>query len=106
MSERSEIPSSQMAVINGIDSKVDIVDGNIDTILSNYVTKTDLQSALANIGGGEEVTVKFTNGATDPYVVISSGTKTVGTFYENDTFTIPYGVKWTATPHDGNVTYK
>ena len=39
-------------------------------------------------------------------MVISSGTKTVGTFYENDTFTIPYGVKWTATPYDNGVAYK
>ena len=44
MAQRSEIPSSQMAVINDIDA-------NVDTILANYVTTTALQNALANIGG-------------------------------------------------------
>lgn len=87
-----------------------ITKGNLDTYTQG------LKGVLSSMGeaiqngssssAGEEVTVKFTKGGTDPYVVISSGTKTVGTFYENDTFTIPYGVKWTATPHDGNVAYQ
>lgn len=87
-----------------------ITKGNLDTYTQGLKgVLSSMGEAIQNSGSsseGEEVTVKFTNGATDPYVVISSGTKTVGTFYENDTFTIPYGVKWTVTPHDGNVAYK
>lgn len=87
-----------------------ITKDNLDTYTQGLKgVLSSMGEAINNAGSsdaGEEITVKFTNGATDPYVVISSGTKTVGTFYENDTFTIPYGVKWTVTPHDGNVAYQ
>lgn len=87
-----------------------ITKDNLDTYTQGLKgVLSSMGEAINNAGSsdaGEEITVKFTNGATDPYVVISSGTKTIGTFHENDTFTIPYGVKWTATPHDGNVAYR
>ena len=77
---------------NTIRSKVDIVDGNIDTILSNYVTKTDLQNALANIGGGEVITIHTTNESGNAHVECKSG----------DTVTIPFGVEYSLTTYDSN----
>lgn len=96
MAQRSEIPSSQMAVINDIDT-------NVDTILSNYVTKTDLQSALANIGGGEVITIHTTNASGNAHVECKSGDTVIDTnLADGDTVTIPFGVEYSIAAYDSN----
>jgi hypothetical protein len=95
MAQRSDIPASQMAVINDIDT-------NVETILSNYVTKTDLQNALANVGGGEVITINMINYNEGCHVEVTSGTTVIDNNVANgDTVTVPFGVEYTITAHDG-----
>lgn len=95
MAQRSEIPASQMAVINDIDT-------NVDTMLSNYVTKTDLQNALANVGGGEVITINIINYNEGCHVEVTSGTTVIDNNVANgDTVTVPFGVEYTITAYDG-----
>lgn len=96
MAQRSEIPASQMAVINDIDT-------NVDTMLSNYVTKTDLQNALANIGGGEVITIHTTNASGNAHVEIKSGDTVIdANVGDGDTVTIPFGVEYSIVAYDSN----
>lgn len=96
MAQRSEIPASQMAVINDIDT-------NVDIILSNYVTKTDLQNALSNIGGGEVITIHTTNASGNAHVECKSGDTVIdANLAEGDTVTIPFGVEYSIIGYDEN----
>lgn len=96
MAQRSEIPSSQMAVINDIDA-------NVDTILANYVTTTALQNALANVGGGEVITINVANAGTNCYVKAMSGTTTLNAdLADGDTITVPFGVEYTISAYNAS----
>lgn len=93
------------AAINSssLESKIDIIDQNIDTIMLNYVTKTDLQNALANIGGGEVVTIHTTNASGNAHVECKSGdTVIAANLADGDTVTIPFGVEYNIIGYDDN----
>ena len=81
-----------------------ITKNNLDTYTTGL--KSVLENIASNAGGsssaGEEITIKFGGSSGTPYAVVSSGTKVVGTYYDEDVVTIPYGVQWTITPYDGN----
>ena len=96
MSERSEIPSSQMAVINGIDS-------NVSDIKSNYVTTTALTNALSNIGGSEVITITHSNGTGSAHVEVKSGDTVLNAnVASGGTVSVPFGIEYTIYAYDSN----
>ena len=84
-----------------------ITKNNLDTYTTGL--KSVLENIASNASGsssaGEEITINLiSNISGTPYAVVTSGTKNVGTFYNGETVTIPYGVSYTIQPFAGDNT--